>query len=189
MRIEKTNNHNVNFNSIYTLKGDLKDLARIKETVIPMLSIVKPQSKIFAMSTDDYFTQPVRKAMTAFAPNTGLGGVEWFTQNIERNHGIKVNIHNRNEIFVFTGEDTDKLRKFFQKSRSFSNTLKNKLHILKDSIIASGNDLTPPAKGAFITNNFVKRHENAFYNFVAPKSKKVDNIPHLIKNICDDGIK
>lgn len=48
MRIEKTNNANssVNFNSVYSLKGNLKDWAHIKNEVIPLLNVVKPNSKV-----------------------------------------------------------------------------------------------------------------------------------------------
>lgn len=191
MRIEKTNNANssVNFNSVYSLKGNLKDWAHIKNEVIPLLNVVKPNSKVLAISTDEMFTNPLKQTIGGIAKRTGLGGAEWLTQNIQRNYGIKVNLHKKNDIFVFTGEDTAKLGKYMHKRRSALHSLANEFSIMKDTFVAWSKGLPPHAGGTLIANNFFKREEKSFYKFAAQNCKKADNIQDLIAKVTKDEVK
>ena len=188
MRIEKTNNA-VNFNSIYSLKGNLKDLAHIKNEVIPLLNTVKPDSKVLAIGVDEMFTAPLRQTIGKIAGQTGLGGADWLTQNIKKNYGININLGKKQDIFVFTGEDTAKLDKYLRGRKSPLQSIANEFRIMKDTFVAWSKNLPAHAGAAHIANNFFKREESAFYKFATKDCRKTDNIQHLVAAITKDNIK
>ena len=188
MRIEKTNNA-VNFNSIYSLKGNLKDLVHIKNEVIPLLNTVKPDSKVLAIGVDEMVTAPLRQTIGKIAGQTGLGGADWLTQNIKKNYGININLGKKQDIFVFTGDDTAKLDKYLRGRKSPLQSIANEFSIMKDTFVAWGKNLPAHAGAAHIANNFFKREESAFYKFAAQNCKKADNIQDLIAKVTKDEVK
>lgn len=185
--MNKIANNTPAFGSKYHLKGGIHELNELRQNIIPSFRLVS-NSPVFALSTDEYFKMPIKQTVTRLAKSTGQGGPEWLVQNVKRNYGIELNIKDRNDIFVFTGEDTNKLAKFMKKRR-LATSIGLHFNTLKNAVGGFLNNLPQHVIAMKQISSFVQNEEKLFYKFAGNDCKKVKDTQDLVKTILNDEYK
>ena len=186
--MDKITNTSPNFGSKYLLKGGLKEINQLRNEIIPTFKLVT-KSPVFPISTDEYFKEPMRKSVAEIAKQTGEGGAEWLVQNAERNYGVKVNLKDNNDIFVFTGKDTLKLGKFMRQRQTLAGQIKTQFEIFKNALSLTFAETPKHITNLKFLNKYIEKEQNKFYKFASKDCKKVNNMQDLLVNMAKDNYK
>lgn len=165
------------FQGRYLIKGG-SELVKILQTeVLPAYKIVRPAKPVSIIPTDAIFRGFLSTAVNKEAKTAGYGR-EWFIQNAQR-HGVEIDLTNKEDIFLMTGDDFFEFGKYMFKRVSFIGKLKNFFSSIGDYMQAK-NQL-PHLQSIDFASRVAKKQEAGFYDFINKKPcKKVNDIQELM---------
>lgn len=177
MQITNTPNY-TNFNGRFILKGDTKTYEMLHNKVLPLFHHVNPNKEVGVLNSDNMFKQFLELFVQKTADKTGYSK-QWVVQNAEQ-HGIKINLNDRNDIFVFSGNDLSDVGNFFNKKTGHKEKLKNYVREIKNLFNPKAQYPEHLSEIQFL-NKELQQAETDFYRFVQEKNcKKVNSINELL---------
>lgn len=176
MQITNTPNTQT-FQGRYLIKGG-SELVKILQTeVLPAYKIVRPAKPVSIIPTDAIFRGFLSTAVNKEAKAAGYGR-EWFIQNAQR-HGVEIDLTNKEDIFLMTGDDFFEFGKYMFKRVSFIGKLKNFFSSIGD--YRQAKNQLPHLQSIDFASRVVKKQEAGFYDFINKKPcKKVNDIHELM---------
>ena len=165
------------FQGRYLIKGG-SELVKILQTeVLPAYKIVRPAKPVSILPVDNIFRSFLSKTVDKEARAAGYGR-EWFLQNAQR-HGVEIDLKNKEDIFLMSGDDFFDLDKYMLNRVSFMGKLKNFFLSIGDYMQAK-NQL-PHLQSIDFASRVAKKQEAGFYDFINKKPcKKVNDIHELM---------
>lgn len=170
---------NTNFQGRYWIKGDNNTVKELREKVVPLIHSLNPQKRVAVISVDDVFKETLSSVVDKAAELSGYGPA-WILQNAKK-YGINVNLNNRNDIFVFSGNDLSEFAKITKKKKSFAASVGNFFSSARIALSSFG--LPKHLRMLNTFNTQIAKEERDVYKFAQNGCKKVDDIDEIIYHL------
>ena len=167
---------NTNFQGRYWIKGDNNTVKELREKVVPLVHSLNPQKRIAVISVDDVFKETLSSVVDKAAELSGYGPA-WILQNAKK-HGVDVNLNDRNDIFIFSGNDLSEFAQITKKKKSLTASV-GKI-FSSAGIFLSSLGLPSHLRMLNTFNTQISKEERNVYKFAQNGCKKVNDIDELL---------